>query len=414
MTALKVSVDFYDEAQKELIRTNYPSDYEVLCRYLPGEHELSLEDFMAYSLFRHQIEASGYSTFRDFASRAENAWTEYEMYYQYEGIDGNLYCKYPGPVEALNVPESLGVAGSLSVLSHIYELHQADWKRIPRKTVKDLDFTHNSSIAGRTINVESKGSIADDNLLKSSSVSTLKNSIIGKKVAGKMRSSYAKSDTLLGSITVAGRKNQPLRCWILDPPTDKVTFDPDKHSILKRLYYYGDLLSFIAPRSQLSIALANRISVLEEMSDLAALDGVPLVGGTGKKIEITETFATTKSYIKNRSSRGYTRLDWIFGRCQMSYEKTLWFFGLPLSVAEMLVSQNFERILAYNKPQETSRSSLKASLINTQFGSLPETIRQQVTKSMFRRRDQPANYTRFEIRGISSISASGLTFMRIR
>ena len=204
MSIVKIKVDFYDNEQKKLIEKNFPKDFELLKEFDGKTIDISLEDFKTYAYFRHQyIKIGGkHQTFLDLKSVAQN-WGHYDTYFGLQ--DDKLVNIYPERIEATDASEMIGVAGGLAVASEIYGLTQADWTKIPITTAhKDFDFSHTSSIAGRFINIEAKGSVADDNSAKESSVSNLKSNILGKKKDDGFKKKYDYSrDSCIGIITVA-------------------------------------------------------------------------------------------------------------------------------------------------------------------------------------------------------------------
>lgn len=308
------------------------------------------------------------STFKDFLVNAERHWGENELYLELNKTTGNLVCKYPGTVESKNIAESIGVAGGLSVFGHLYNLHQADWKRIGIQTTKDLDFTRTSTISDRTLNVELKGSILDDNSKKSGPIYAHKASIADKKEEISTNRIYASADTCLSTIVAVSKKlDQHVKCWILDPPSETNNSEPSKNRLLSRLYYYGEILNWISPRSQLSTALINRIRAIEKSSAYQELNKLVLVKGDQDKIQINETFVTTRSHVLTNRFGIRPHHDLICGSTGVSKEGQLWFLGLPITAISMLRDQDFDLIDGYKKSSSTFPGILQGILKTEDF-----------------------------------------------
>ncbi|WP_243349454.1 hypothetical protein [Parabacteroides sp. FAFU027] len=335
MASVKIRIDYYDQEQKGLIQNNFPKDFDVIEKIAGKTISIPLEDFKTYAFFRHKHSLNGKeSSFIDLKEMAQN-WGHYDLYLELDER-GALINKFPGEIiEANDVSEMIGIAGGLSVASTLYGFTQADWTKIPISKHKDFDFNRISSLEERFINIETKGSIIPDNSKKSSSVSNHKNSIIGKKLDPKfINRRPISNNTNIGIITVADR-NHNLQAWLVDPPIRSFDISPKKTRLLKRLYFYHSIIRYITERSHLTIALADRIKAIENTNDYMHLNKVPLVNGGFNKIELSESFVNFKAYNLEKEILGNT----------YSYDSHIFFLGISKDIVDIIISQDFNRIL---------------------------------------------------------------------
>ena len=261
-------------------------------------------------------------------------------YFDYH--NGRLTAK-PNMKPVNDVPESLGVAGSLTVASSIYGLTQADWKNIPvpkRGQGKDFDFKIAATISHFVV-IESKGSVVADNTL-SSAVKQQKSSIVKKKKNAKFKTKYA-GDVCFGLISAID-PNHDLKVWITDPDIPELSWSPRKVKLLKRLTYYYHLLRTISPRAHLTITLGNRIKMLFNAEDIQQFDNLPLLGIGEKEIEITDSFVKSKTHSEDGNMLGKIFIN----------SDDLFFVGLERSLLTILSQMSFSEILMYKEAPKTS------------------------------------------------------------
>lgn len=114
MSTIKIQVDFYNQEQKDLIKKNFPEDFKLIDQVTGKKMEVSLEDFKTYAFFRHQFNKKGrWSSFLDLKPMTKH-WDLYENYFGVQGDKLINICP-DDRIEALEIPEMLGVAGGLSV-----------------------------------------------------------------------------------------------------------------------------------------------------------------------------------------------------------------------------------------------------------------------------------------------------------
>lgn len=352
MNNIKINVNFYDSDQRKQILKNFPKDFEIIKEFDGKTIDISLEDFKTYAFFRHQFIKTGgvHQTFLDLKPFAQN-WGHYDTYFEVQG--DKLVNIYPERIEATDASEMIGVAGGLAVASKIYGLTQADWTKIPITTAhKDFDFSHTSSISGRFINIEAKGSIANNNKAKESSVSNLKSNILLKKEDDGFRKKYNYNrDCCIGIITVADKTNH-LQSWLVDPTIDDFESSPEKVKILKRLYFYHSILRLISKRSYLSVCLANRIKAIECTSDYNKLDKVPLLNYNFDKIQLTDSFINSRTTTKDKKIIGNTFI----------IDNVIYFVGIETDIIYSIINQSFSDIVSLKTPPSTEFSTLSCKI----------------------------------------------------
>lgn len=400
MSIVKIKVDFYDKEQKGLIKKNFPKDFELLKKFDGKTIDISLEDFKTYAYFRHQYIKNGgkHQTFLDLKSVAPN-WGHYDTYFKLQG--DKLVNIYPGRIEATDASEMIGVAGGLTVASKMYGLTQADWTKIPIISVhKDFDFNHTSCITDRFINIEAKGSVADDNSAKESSVSNAKGSILAKKKNDGFKKKYDYSrDSCIGIITVAD-KTKNLQSWLVDPTIDDFESSPEKVKLLKRLYFYHSIFRLLSKRSYLSITLANRIKTIELTSDYKNLDKIPLLNYNFDKIQLTESFISSRSRTKDKKIIGYTFL----------INKAIYFIGIETDLINSIINQNFDEILSLKTKPSTEFLTLSCKISKRRGQDLFSLENSKI--KMTKQQDEGENYIHFEIDVDVIKNTSGLCIAR--
>jgi hypothetical protein len=350
MSTVNIDLAYYDIEQDDLVKANLPVDYAQISKFVGTTLQIAHSDFFTYGMFRYQqLNGNSYDRFEDL-DRLRN---DYKILFRYlEHRNTGQLVKAQGPkIDVVEIAEYIGVAGSLSVASAIYGLTQADWVKIPSaKRKKTFDFHHQSSLKGRYLRLEAKGSIVADNTQKPSSVSNHKTSIIDKKDQSIKNGTFSRAkDTCLGLITVAD-SSRNLRCWIVDPVSDSPDFDPRRSKILGRMYYYLSIIQRISARSHLTISLANRIVALQQMTNFSELDLISLVNPYLKPVFISEAFTNSKSRVGELSAVGK-----IFRNGE-----SLVYLGVEESILNILIKQDHSHLESFKTVPLVVNSFFKA------------------------------------------------------
>jgi hypothetical protein len=394
-----VKVDFYDDDQKELFKkNNYPLKVDSI---VSEKVAINTNEFLTYLLFTEQKKAPGFRTFTDFRKRMPKSYELIRDYLEFD--EEKMRTRFIGKEMDKNLTERIGVALSLCTLNKIHNLMEADWKLIPiSSTEKTLDFYYVAVENNEFIMVESKGSTAENNQEKSTSISNQKRSIEEKKKAvefnNKNRLSNYKA-LAYGIISVIDNRKDTLpQVWLVDPFAEPLEMEPRKFKLLARLYFYWRSLRAISPSSTLLHALINRIETLETIDNYVDLDGSILLDRKGKEMIIQPSSFSTKSVIGNNK---------IIGRVYPFDNNHLFFMGFPFNVSELLVNQNFKEIIDYKEEftKMKSRMSVTCRIRSNKkkLYQLPDSIR-----CIFI--DKKEEYVEFELKGDLYSLSSGRVF----
>lgn len=356
MSNVKLYFAFYDTTEENKFKSNYPVEYDIIKDHINTQVEIPIEDFETFFLFRHQMLGTpDLSTFDDFFTKVAKYWGPLEIYYKYDPQKEEYYSLFDSNNGNNDISDALGVAGALAISSKIFlGTTQADWRKLPIVKTKDFDFEHLAAHDNKYLVVEAKGSIVDNNR-SPSKVSYHKTSILDKKNDPKFQTKYVKPlDVCYGIITVADKTNG-LKSWLVDPPTLSQEIDPRKYKLLARLYFYFDYVRLISTRSHLSIALANRIKVLEKSLNIDDFDKLPLVNSNFKKVEISDAFFNSKSNLSDRK---------IIGSVYVSKEEEIIFIGLSLTILNLLIDQDFKALNTYSNSKPSTIEETLNCVIN--------------------------------------------------
>ncbi|RAJ11715.1 hypothetical protein LV92_02647 [Arenibacter echinorum] len=354
---IQITVEFYDENERQKIKDNYPSAYLKLEPITNQNITIDYEEFKTYSQFHQQnVDIPDFKSYNTIKRIVPSAYGKMELYYNYDSTNEKITSKYDNNNEQNDISESIGCAGALSVLSSVYGLTEADWKRINISNHKDFDFD-SSVVQGldKMIVIEAKGSIVPDNsLVKHNRVSNHKAKIKKKKEDVEFKKNYPNgADLFIGTITVADPQNH-LKLLLVDPPTESnLNYNLRKKiKLLKRLNYYFDFLMAISDKSLLTISLLNRIKVIEILNDVDEVDNIILRNTNNDLIKIGDSFIDSHSHIKRN----------IIGNVIPISNNHLLFIGFPKKIFKMLSVQFQSEILNYKVNPETYKDTIVCSM----------------------------------------------------
>jgi hypothetical protein len=322
----------------------------------------------------------GFRDYRELGLRIETSLCDLEGMIAFEG--GSIHLGEGSDELDPHVTERVGEAIGLSVVNRIHGLTEADWGRIPSRggagASPSFDFEVGSD-GHHLVQVETKGSCVPRNDLKTSTVSNHKASILGKKAALAPGGQSAAASKVLryGTIAVIGDGAHPLRCWLLDPPPEGVGLVPGRARVLNRIAFLRDWIAFVSPRSSLAVALANRLSDLQAISDPWELDGLPLRRADGEVLSFAgahgpverSTFFAGKSVVTDGPHGGVVI---------QGYGPRLFFVGIREALVQLALEQRFSEITAYRAEVGVIRKRIECRVSEQRFRGmrLPERIRQ--------------------------------------
>lgn len=352
----KVAVDYYDEEHEELLTAApYPETIAEIVANSPVEIDTS--EFLAYYLFRLlDRESKGIKNYRD---ALEEVAAAKALIRSFLFIHNGTLTADPKSNPVTEVREALGVSIGLSVISRIHGLTHADWSRIPETGGKGAKPTFDFRIAStgfKFIEVETKGSIVDDNSKKSPTISAHKRDILDKKSKLGNSKSKKKGNALkhlrYGTISVADKTGLNLvRCWILDPEPEYLNTDPQKYQLLARLSFASRCMELISPYSKVGSVLTERIEDIRSQSNWRELNQQQLLNSAA-----TDDRFLPKGYFRNKSR---TISGDVGGISFVLPDKTLAFVGLHHRLVELVIAQDFKSILNYSLEPNVSQQKVR-------------------------------------------------------
>lgn len=324
---IRFQIDYYDDFHRNiLLKHKYANRIAQLVEHGMSEKE---KEFQVYAMFTEQHNHPGFRNYSELKALVPRRIQLLEDY-----LDTSN-----GTVRSLVLPsinqvtERVGVATALLVMNKVFDLHRADWARIPetsRKRTMDFQIASNGT---DLVLVEAKGTvITTGNLHRDTN---LELNIREKKKAH--RTEDASLTSLFGVITgITNQLNNTAQCLLLDPFIENVSIEPRKYQLLARLYFYSNILRVIS-RGQIIRALFNRINVLKRSSHYTEFDGLPLLDIYEEPIvpppENTSSI-WNKTIIKDR----------IVGQMFPISKTSFIYFAIDMDIYRLMIEQNFDAI----------------------------------------------------------------------
>lgn len=332
---LKIELDYYD-ANHKLLLSKAP--YRALgtakrVTEFKKNGQISKEDFLNYFLIGRSDNID-FSTYRSRLSHIAMAaqWLN-------SVLDTRTTINWRPGNKGLQW--QVGEAVSLSVASSMFGLIAADWAIIPEQRGRGAHqtFDFERAMVGITANneviqIEAKGSFVDDNTVVQANVAAHAKKIEGKKISIKSKGkAYIHPATArYGLITSMDPKNTA-KCWLLDPPTIQFEENPHDLKIANRLAYTAEILSLIAPKALLPVALMNRAKEWREKKTSSPL---PSLGHPFTVNNYVEQFLSRgKVWLKDRD---------VVGQMYAHKKGGVFFIGLHGDVIRSAITQNTDEI----------------------------------------------------------------------
>ena len=406
MGRLKVSVSYYDDFHKKEFST-YPNSGNIK-KVVEGPTSIQKEEFLTYLLFVEQKNVAGFKYYNELKNKIPSRINFFEDYIKFtkESVTATFIGKDN------KITERIGVAISLCLMNLLHNLHEADWEFIPEKPGRGghptFDFII-SSDGKKFIQVESKGSTVEDNTKKTGLGGHIKSIDRKKKYLKeeeKKRKIPKHKNLAYGVIGVLdNRPNSIAKSWMLDPPAFQLQINPRKYKLISRLIFYWENLRGISSRSTILTALINRITTLQTIEDYQVLDRQSLLNSNGETIQILAGSFYTKSVIKGTNITIETgNSDNTIGKLyQMPEKNKLFYIGFLRDVFEMLIEQDFNRILNFKKPNKIVNERILCRVSEKQNERL-----QIPDRYLSERRND--GYYEFQENGIMVYSQSGRVF----
>ena len=407
--SVKINVSYYDETEKELLR-QYPSSKQIE-ELVNNGIEIPMAEFLTYYWLYNKLsgapEWADYKTiYKDIEKDISKATFNFRGLI---GCNGQSICGLVDPSglhKNNDLKEHIGEAAGLSLVSRIHGLTDMDWVPIKEEPVKTLDFRYNiASTGSEFIEVENKGSCVDDNSHLSDPIYSHKASIKEKKEDINRRilaNNYPDPDSLRYGTIAAFDKTHDMKCWILDPSSDRPQYDPHNFRLLTRMRFLRNWISFIAPLSQLTSALSTRVADLQNLSDPFELDGIKLLRRNEKPFNFSSspfdqqsTFWSHRAHIVDGPAGGII--------LQIS-DNELFLTGIREDLLILASEQNFKEIMNYKTYCGTISKTVECVFSGGRYKALhlPQNVLERTTKT--------GNYYSFKLSGKIHYSLSGLVF----
>ncbi|QXH72903.1 hypothetical protein KSS92_26905 [Pseudomonas atacamensis] len=331
---LKVDLDYYKGHKAKLSKGAYKSlGTHAKVRAFQKHNTIPLPDFLNYFLI-HRADSVDYVSY---VARLKELDTATTWLKGMVGTSGTINWR-PG---SKGLQEWVGEAVTLSVASSMFGLIAADWDTLPiqRGPKAHPTFDFERTMVGVTaqnalIQIESKGSFVTDNTIEQKAVKTHADNIEAKKtkIASKGTAYKHPATAKYGMIAAVDRTN-PAKCWILDPPPDKLQGDPGDLKVAIRLEYVASIVSLLAPFAKLPIALRERAALWREgASDKRqSLDGFPYTSEN----YVDAFLARKKVWLPERD---------VVGRLYQGEEGRIFFLGMQGDLIRAAIKQDPEAI----------------------------------------------------------------------
>lgn len=356
---LKISVDYYNATEVELFKS-YPN-YNDIEHVIGKQINVKEGDFVSYLMFTEQADDVGWRTHVDLKDRVQYRLGDIQDFLDFS--KGSIQSKLPSTrMFTSGMTERIGVSLGINVINKIHGLTEADWAitndtYIDGKRVKDFDYELPMASDGiRFIQVENKGTVNDNNTIKSSSVSKHFRSIKEKKNSILLRDEGAgltrHQNIYYGTIGVLDSQNIA-KVWLVDPPALNVEWDPRKFRLISRLIYYSKIFGEIGIHKKFQFALQVRIIELIMAKDIEEYNNKPLTSSTPL------TYIGSKNLVKINGNEAFGTFFFL----NNEIKKDVFMIALPKVIIKLVLYQRFDDILKYeyNNAELSERVSIELS-----------------------------------------------------
>lgn len=279
---IRLEVAYYnaeERAKFEKYPQGIPARIEALIK---NEIEIPTAEFIASFLF-HRNRPDGGNRFARLNFEQKIVRTLMAMEDQLVFSNASI-CAAGDPDLVTNyTKEMLGEAIGLSVLRRLHGTTLADWSKIPRQTdQKTFDYSTRRAFSESCgLEMEAKGSVITPVTGIHKNLRTQKFLILQKKKEQRENEqSYVgpRVPVLRYGVIAAASTNleQPLRCYLVDPPADEGPGDPKVLRFLCRMRFLRDWVAYTTHNSHLATALSTRVTDLENIRDPFELNGIQL------------------------------------------------------------------------------------------------------------------------------------------
>lgn len=329
---MRIDVDYYDDSERDLFTES--EGYEELEQLVRSGVEIDPFEFLATSMFMEQKGLPSWYGRDELRERAMGRLGEFEEYFD---CNASIHARFDASDMENHRIERAGVGAAISAMDQAFDTHAADWEKIPVSQDKDLDFRV-ASTGERFVTVEAKGSIVEDPTKKTPSISNHKKHIKEKK---EHQAEARGAERLIGTILAIPNDSAHMaKLWLVDPPINLPFTDPRRFRVLARYRFYERMLRMLG-EPRLLIALADRLRVLDRLTDIAVLDSVPLAKVNGERFKVPHSFfAPPRAHTPDHRISAIP--TWV--------GDDLYLLGLHVRVIRVIVSQSHQAICEWSAP----------------------------------------------------------------
>ncbi|EMJ7588802.1 hypothetical protein ACTPT9_003504 [Serratia marcescens] len=320
----KIKFYNFSHGKKLLNRENYPLNViDKIKNIVRSGCNINGGDFVLYSLFHNK---SFGITQSEFSSKIHSMENILSMHIS--ALNSTLQKRYSQALPR-GVTDNIGESIGMLVISHCYNIADADWDVIPETNKKKtMDFKLAISNSG-LVNLETKGTSAV--IL---SLTKPYKDICKKKIANPV----TPGNFNYGTITTIDTKE--ICCYLIDPPGNDEEVDLIYLRIVSRLQYYLRVLNIIAPESELINIIDERIKQLID-KEIDCRDNVKLK--PVKRASFNYSSGNMPTYFFNAYYDG--SLNGGFGgRCFFVDSNNLLFLGVSNNLLIEIVNQSSDQI----------------------------------------------------------------------
>jgi len=412
---IAVTVDYYSDEERDKL-LDY-SSREGIKEVIKTGVKIPTAEFLTYYLFhRKRPGKPGYRRYSELGDKIWRSLIDLEDWVKFNGT--SIYTAEDVEKQDTGITERIGESVGLSVINRIHGLTEADWDKIPEKSGKGaypvFDYKEKGSnltaSKGETfIQVETKGSMAEDNREKTDAIRTHKSNIKDKKKKIKIleqEDRYPfKANLRYGIITVMdNRKNGTLRSLLVDPDSNELKITPSKLQLLNRMRFLYELICFISPRSQLSSSLATRTSSLSILEDPYMLNKLPLRKGNGEEFKFEPSDVVKGQLCSFFLNKSRIIDEPVGGAILKLSNKFLFFFGIWEELVIQAAEQNFEEILKFKTTPVSRIKMIECIVSEAQFEKF------DIPEGLIDSQKKGDRYRVFRLKGQLHYSKEGIVF----
>lgn len=393
---IDINVDYYSDAHKTLLES-LPPPYSDRVKSVAGRTiQIPAIEFITYCLFGYKNsnipELSDYRRLRDRLGRHLGT-----LEVALERSPTSLRTLLSGKKQIKGVSEDVGIGVSLTVVSSMLGLSEADWDPIPTtNNEKSLDYFI-ASDGARFIEVESKGSSVDHPSHKKTDPIYDHAASIGEKKEAQWKLTKATQALYFGTIGVIDTTPKGvMQCWLLDPEGSFYNRRPSDQQVINHLQFAARLLREVMPYSRILAALEYRLVQLLEADNMAAFENKPLVPWEPRRWQ-DFAFRHISDPRHEYAGRVFELPD---GR--------MFFYGFHFKLLQIIHRQNFQAIRNLDFP-----AIPQSTLLTGELGAI-ESLSPRAENS-YQFPELAADFSdepppRFEKRGNLHVTSSGRVF----